>query len=504
MLFRSRVFDPSPKKRGQARQEIVDAAVAYSKANTDEAKSRVSRCISVCLDIIRDFYESCHLSIKEFLLADMIVDAVAEEVEAAESTTIAAVDEAKEAILAKIDSTGSLFSIDKAIALAGAGKVDAIGTGIKKLLDHISPDHPYYPDFGYDYKNGMILSRPLTDEAKMLYPPKFVLTGEIKIGGQHYDDPNGNPLNYAYRHQLPITMEVSKAIKLLGEKPDPRQDEVAGLVGSTVLATPPEFPPAFPCAIKVGDKSFFDYVLIRTQEIEDDGTYVISNKEQGGSFFFEVRINPNNPSKPDFKTNMSNANNHELLNYMRFMSTLSKEKDLHIYVLSHGEDIIAGYIDDINNKTSFSSVEEEIDFLERVCAIEDYFKVQLSLHGEISDREYNTVLRISDLIRNDQVIGTWSKATFTGIMSQHFRKELTTLDKDQYMFSYVGVSHINLFGAEFEFRFMRTFKCATMVDIEKVRRKAEVLDDGDDIKITFRAGDDKSAIDTLKIPEQFD
>lgn len=72
------------------------------------------------------------------------------------------------------------------------------------------------------------------------------------------------------------------------------------------------------------------------------------------------------------------------------------------------------------------------------------------------------------------------------------------------MFSYVGTSHVELFGAEFEFRFMRTFKCARMVDFEKVKRKAEVLDDGDEIKITFMAGDDKETIDTLKIPEKIE
>lgn len=441
---------------------------------------------------------------KDYLLADMIVDAVVEEVHEAQTATVTAVDGAKEQILAKIDNTGTLFSVDKALALVEAGEVDTIGSGIKKLLDHITLEHPYYPDFGYDYRNGMILSKPLTAEAKKLYPPKFVLTGAVRFGDWYYNDPNGDPLDYAYRHQIPITMEVSQATKLLGEKPDPRQDEVAVLEGNTVIATPPEFPPAFPCAIKVGDKTFFDYVLLRTQEILDDGTYVIGNIEQGGHFYFEVRINPQNPSKPDFKINMSNATNKELLNYVQFMSTLSREKDLHIYVLGLGEDIIAGYMNDMNYKTGFVSVDEEIDFLERVCSIEDYFGVVLAPNGEISNKEYEAVLHISDLIRNDEVRGTWNEATFTGIMSQHFRDELISMDKELYMFSYVGISHVELFGAEFEFRFMRTFKCARMVDFEKVKRKAEVLDDGDDIKITFMAGDDKGTIDTLKIPEKIE
>lgn len=500
----TRFFDPNRNKRRQARQQIVDAAVVFSKADTDEAKFRVSKYISICLDIIRGFYEEHHLSLKEFLLSDMIVDAVADEVAEAQTTLMTAVDSAKNEILAKIDNTGSLFSVDKALAFAKAGETDTIRDGIKKILDHISLEHPYYPHFGYDYRNGMILSKPLTEEAKKLYPPKYVLTGPVKIGNQYYNNPNGNPLDYSYRHQIPITLEISKATKLLGEKPDPRQDEMAGLEGQKLIASPPEFPPAFPCAIKVGETIFFEYILLRTQEILDDGTYIIGNKDQGGSFYFEIRINPQIPSSPDFSMKIRNATNRELLNFVRFMTTLSKEKDLHIYVLALGEDIIAGYINDIDYQTGFSSVDEEIDFLERVCVIEDYFHIQLNPHGEISYKEYKTVIQISDLIRNEEVLGTWNEATFTGVLTQHFREELINMDKEEYRFSYVGISHVELFGAEFEFRFMRTFKKAQIVDIEKVRRKAEVLDNGDDIKITFRAGNDNGTIDTLKIPDSIE
>lgn len=500
----TRFFDPNRNKRGQARQQIVDAAVAFSKADTDEAKFRVSKYISICLDIIRGFYEEHHLSLKEFLLSDMIVDAVADEVAEVQTTLMTAVDSAKKEILTQIDNTGSLFCINKALTFAKAGETDTIRDEIKKMLDHISLEHPYYPHFGYDYQNGMILSKPLTAEAKKLYPPKYVFTGPVKIGNQYYNNPNGNPLDYSYRHQIPITLEISKATKLLGEKPDPRQDEMAGLEGQKLIASPPEFPPAFPCAIKVGETIFFEYILLRTQEILDDGTYIIGNKDQGGSFYFEIRINPQIPSSPDFSMKIRNATNRELLNFVRFMTTLSKEKDLHIYVLALGEDIIAGYINSIDYQTGFSSVDEEIDFLERVCVIEDYFHIQLNPHGEISYKEYKTVIQISDLIRNEEVLGTWNEATFTGVLTQHFREELINMDKEEYRFSYVGISHVELFGAEFEFRFMRTFKDAQMVDIEKVRRKAEVLDDGDEIKITFRAGNDKRTIDTLKIPDNIE
>lgn len=53
-----------------------------------------------------------------------------------------------------------------------------------------------------------------------------------------------------------------------------------GLIGNTIIAFPPKFPSAFPCSIKVGSQIFYEYVLLRLQEIEDDETYIINNKER--------------------------------------------------------------------------------------------------------------------------------------------------------------------------------------------------------------------------------
>ena len=89
-----RIFHPNSKKRGQARKEIVDAAVVFSKARTEGARYRVSNCIYICLDIIRGFYEKHHLSVKEYILADMIVDAFEEEMHDATATSLRAVNNA--------------------------------------------------------------------------------------------------------------------------------------------------------------------------------------------------------------------------------------------------------------------------------------------------------------------------------------------------------------------------------------------------------------------------
>ena len=506
----TRVFDPNPARRKQARDQIASEAQFFCKATTEEARYRVSTCIYICLDIIKKFYQS-HFTTKDYIMADMIVDAVVEEVHHSTDEIVTALNSTKDELAEEIQKAteiassnqGALYSIDKAVTLAENGKIDEIGNGFKKVLGCISTEHPYYPDFGYDYIEGRILSKPLTEEAKVKYPPKFNLTGAIRFGNQYYNDPTGNPLDYSYRHQIPITMEVSKALKLLGERPDPNQTEAEELIGGIITATPPEFPPAFPCALKVGERVYFEYVLLRTQEIEDDGTYIINNKEQNGSYYIEVKLNPYKLGNLDLNIQMRHANNKEKLNYLYFIRDLTTGKEMHIYILSRGEDLAAGRMNEVDSKNESPSLGEEIDLLERVCEIEDYFQITLVLGSEITQSEYDMVIRVSDLIRSEEVLKTWDKMTFTGILDQHFREELTSMDEKPYIFSYIGTAHVEMLGAEFEFQYMRTLKSAQIVDYDKVIKKAEVLDDGDEIKITFQAGEDKEMIETLKIPDNF-
>lgn len=531
----TRVFDPNKKKRATARQSVIDRAVAYSKADTEERKKRVGTLVAVCLDIVHDFYKS-QFTPKEYLLAAEIVDAVSEAVTDAVSeavtedvtrvvkTTVSdavidlseqhkdmtssvdvlaqKIDEMPGKMLEIIDGGGKLFSIDKAVSLAESGNLSVLQGDITTFLDHISLSHPCRPYYRYDIDKGQLISKPLNTEAKKLFPPKLMLTGNIRFGDRYFNDPKGDPLDYAYRHQLSLVMEVTKAVKLLGDKEDPIQTEVERLTGNTIVIKPPEFPSAFPCSIKVSEKTFFEYVLLRTQEILDDGTYVVSNKEQGIPLSFEVRINPANPSRLDFSISVVNATNKMRLKYLQFMDALSKEKDLHIYVLSAGEDIIAGTINEVNYQTGFATADEEIDFIKRLCVIEDYYNVVINLDGDISYRDYENVMQLSGLIQNDEVTGTWEEATLTGIMDQNFRDKLRDMDDEPSTFSYVGVTHLVLFGTEFDVRFMRTFKNGRLKDIDRIKRKVEDLDDGDTVKLTFCAGEDKTVVDTLKIPEK--
>ena len=498
-----RMFSPSKMERGKAREDILSAAVSYANADTDEARRRVMQTVSAAIDIIHSFYAK-RVDRKEWLLSSEIVDAVDEavsgKISASTQVMTDKIEETKNEILKKMD--GSLFSIDKATELAENGRIGDVEGGIKKILEHVSLTHPLYPDFGYGYFDGNLRSKALTENAKKNFPVRYSFKGTIKFGNEFYNEQQGDPIDYSYRHQKPFSMEISDAVKYLGDIKAPDQAEVDRLKGKVVVGSPPEFPQAFACSIKVGDMVFYDYVLLRVQEILDDGTYIIGNKEQGGEFYFEIRVNPNNSLKPDFKTKMNNPSIRGLLNQARFMKALREEKDLHIFVLKEQQDFMAGSINDVDYPIGFSSLEEEIDFLERLCDIEDYFHVTFHLNGNIYQQEYNTVLRISDLVRGNDVYGTWTDAAFTGIIDQHFRDELLNIEDEEHEFSYTGESEMELFGEAISFRFMRSFIRARIVELDKVKKKVDILDDGDSIKIKLKAGNDDTAIETLNIPEK--
>lgn len=500
---KKRFFSVNTNERRKAHEAIVNKAVHYSNAVEDEAKCCVARMIAVSLEIIRNFYRK-KISYQEYILSAEIVDAVKEN-------TDRTIEKATTGIMNQLDtikqsmSDGTLYSLDSILGLAQDGKYLQIESGLKKIMEHISVEHPLYPEYGYAFETGKLKSVPMTEKAIKLYPPHFTFTGVVRAGDKYFTDPSVDPLDYSYRHQIPLVMEVTEAVKLLGNRLDPIQSEVSEIVGNELVANPPAFPPVFPCAVKVGDSTYFDYILLRTQEILDDGTYVVGNREQTDThIYFEVRINPRVPAKPDFAININDADNHELLNFVKFMYAMKQEGDLHIYVLSARKDFIAGTINNVNYETGFASVEEEIDFLERLCIIEDYFHVHLVVPESISEEEYGCVLKISDLIQNDEVKSTWTEASFTGTLDLHFKEKLETLDTPITMLSYVDTNSVNLFGASFEFQVLRTFKCAKMQDVERIKKIVELSQEGDPIRITFKPENDNSYFDTLKIPESLE
>lgn len=506
------IFAVSSNERGIARKQVVAVAIDHSNAHTEEAKRRVAKLISSCIDIIKTFYHK-GISKKDYLLAAEIVDAVHTDTEKIVTAATKGV-EAKIDSLVTTVSNSSMYSLDNMIQDAESGKLEQVAAQLTKAFDHMSVEHPLYPHYGYTWENGNLVSVPRTREATKIYPPKYVLNGTVHSGDHYFTDASVNLANYAYRHQLTLTMTVHSAKKYLGSHEDPSQAEVSRLIGKEIYAKPPAFPSALPCSIIIDDTVFFEYLLFRIQEIMDDGTIILGNREQIDSHItFEFSIKPPkiddnvteniilNGSESGFTVKIHNMTNKEYLNYVKFIRALFEKKSLQVHMLNSTQDLFTCGINSFEYHTGFRSPNEEIDFLERICTIEDYFDVQMTIAGDISKEEYKTVVWISNLIMHDEVESKWSEATCTGILDHSFREELVSSGSEIHMLSYVRKIVVNLFGSEFEFKYMRTYKCAVIQNFEKIKRLAEILDDGDEVTIVFKPGDNDVVLDTLKIPD---
>ena len=497
-----RVFSPHSEERKAAKEKIISQAVIYSKANTEEAKQRIRNLISSCIDIIRGFYKNQFI-LKDYILASEMVDAVNENT-----------NNGIKEILKRFDSiqtsAGSLYTLEP-FARNASSNLDITNYEIKKLFDRMSVDHPLFPDYGYTWDDDTLVSRPRTAEADKKYPPSIKMQGRIKIGERYLNNLTINPIRYAYNHQIGLTFEVNNAKSFLGSVEDPAQYEASKWIGKTIHYEPPKFPPAQQCQIKVDDQVFFE-IQLRKQEILDDGTIIYGNKEQSNSnLYFELAINPacvnrekdsyRTVCQSNFKVNCKNANNHDLLQYALFMEALKAKKDIHVFSIESDSDLIAGRMHDFNLETSFPSFDDEIEFLQNICCVEDYFNCEMNIKRGIAEQEIEMVREIAELIRNDEVQTTWYRAEFKGIIDNSFREKLKAITEETFTISYVGSSTINLFGTEIAVRFMRTYKSARMINVDKIRQISELLDDGDEITIVFEAGDDNTSINTLRIPE---
>ena len=181
--------------------------------------------------------------------------------------------------LANTINSNNPMSIDRNVGLLQTGNIEQVEMNIQNVFKAISSAHSLFPDYGYGY-NGKLYSRPFTREALEKYPPKISCTGTVQIDGRYIEKLDYSTIEYTNRHQLPIVLNILAAKKFLGSIADPVQYEAENLVGETITISPVPFPPAFPCSISLDDVVMFDYVLLRTDEILDDGTIILSIAKQ--------------------------------------------------------------------------------------------------------------------------------------------------------------------------------------------------------------------------------
>lgn len=488
------LFFDDRESRESARKTIITKAVEYSQSHTTLSRKRAIYLVDSAIIILKNFYR-LKINKSILLVASQIEDTIIED-------NRIQLDKQTKQLINSIEQT-SIMSVDKNIQLLKIKDFASVETNINAFFSSILSQHDLHPYYGYDFKNinGMtkLYSKPLSPEAMHKYPPQMEVVGTIRLGEKYVDRFSNEIIDYSNRHQIPITIDVHEARKLLGDKPDPIQYEADRLKGKAVRFYPPPFPNAFPCSVSLDGRVEFDYILLRTKEILDDDTIIITNSEQS-DFPFKITISANLIKQSlSFRISINYSSNKDMLRYDYFIKKASSGAVLTITLLETGQKFSEGILGFPELTTGFSSLDEEIIFLEKVISIEEYFKTSILIPEIILQNDYETICYVSSLINNKKYVGYCYLNEFHIEVSEYFKIEIEKMIDSQYDLS----SHVNvgllIFEKPYNISIERIYKSVQIENLERLKEKARLGDIGDTIKVICVPGDYEDMISYVDI-----
>ena len=476
------------RERRAAHKNIVDKAIVYSQSKNALSRKKATKLISDAMHILREFYRA--RANKELLLVaaeieDTVSIKMSEEHAQQTNTIMEKLDIIEKNIPAK-----DVVSVEKGLELVGNGQICTIEEKITQFTNATSSVHVLFPHYGFQLNTvdgkAQYQSVPLSKEAVKEYPPTVKCTGTVRVGTGYLKELTSAAINYANRHQLPIVIDIKKAEKYLGNVLDPVQHDAEELIGEEITIPPKPFPPAFPCSISFDDEVVFRYLLFRTKEILDDDTIVISNYEQEKCpCQITANIHPQNKTIDfSFQKNDS-ANNKDSLKYALVMKKAILGTKMTMKLLESDEVFTEGVFKNLNYNGGFSSVDEEIDFLSRVVEIERYFGKVINIPNELYQSDWDAVYYISDLLRGQTRYSEWKRLIFTFNVSDDLKKSIAIMDDKEFSLSYVGTAKVTLWDEFYEVPIVRTFEVGKFENLDSIKEKIAVLENGDSIQAIF-------------------
>jgi hypothetical protein len=376
----------------------------------------------------------------------------------------------------------------------------------EKALGVVHPNYPYYSLGIRRIGDNLVpYSKPLSKEAIEKYPPK--IKGKFSFSDKYkgFKDIK-DLLDYSYKTQTEIEINNIELKKMIGDEVDPYQGEIELLLSKTTdwKIKPKEFPEARPYKIVIeGSEISYDYILLRTTRIEDNKVF-LSNKDQKldieFNFVFDLK---NKKITTNIKLNQDmKPTNKSLLKYLKFTkSALSKNK-LSIISLEYDAVLAEGNLDNFDYESPFGNIDNEIIFVEYITLIEEHYNKTVEIPEKIEDDDLEAIYYLGEALKYGEIKGTWKDGTFDFIVAEDSTQNIKNLEDKPFDLSLVAPAKTLLFEDEFPIpKIIRTFKNAQMKDLEKVKKKVEVLDAGDVIKVTFVAKGDNQYIEQFVFSE---
>ena len=370
-------------ERDLARKTILNKVSTFAVTHTKLSEKRACKIISTAVDILAKHFRR---KVNRELL--FVVGEIEDEVMSQHEQTRELISKDSKMLAAAIANNNE-SSIDYALKRISAGETGLVESHIESYMNAISTEHELFPYYGFRMNtDNKMVSHPLSEEAQKKYPANFKITvSDLRLGEQPVQTITDDVFDRAYRHQMPIHIDVLNAVKYLGDKLDPIQTEAKEMVGAHAIIKPPEFPAAFPCNVVVGKDVIVPYLLLRTKELLEDGTAIISNDEQKG-FSFDVIIKLNqNKRKVTFTVKPNNPSNKESLAYRVFLKRILSGEAVTVNSLEKNIPLFH----EIVKLGDTKKLEDEIEFLERIVLIEEYFNIRPCLKNKTCTIDSNDV-----------------------------------------------------------------------------------------------------------------
>ena len=421
-----------------------------------------------------------------------IVDDVCSHQAEQTERVLSKLDDTKDSIMQKIEEA-SCLSAENNLLLMKNGQSEEAVKRMTAGLQALAATHPN-PDFRIGFRmvglNPEMYSIPISKEVAERYPPKLELTATATLGGKPVYDLNPQNLNYSYRHQLPFVLNVITAKKYLGDYEDPFQFEAERAKGKKYTLHPPAFPPAFPCSLIGDNKAILEYMLLRTKEILDDGTTIVTNEEQKNApFRIILRLHvPNNLFSLEFKS--LTHNNKERLSMAQAFQAMSESTVIKLRLLGVGVDLACGKLppDFLEGHQTLS---EDVALFKNIVDVEQYFESTILLPDVAMPEDLRSLAYIAKLVRGDTCRSSWEEWEFEVQINQQIKAMVENSDEiidNDFRCVFSEKASIELWGHIYRLPLIRVICSATIKDWERVRAKIEALDIGDPLKLTLIPG----------------
>lgn len=477
-------------ERKTARANLYEITYKAADAKNTQEKRTVHDLVSEILHLSRKYYRDLMSDSTKFMTAEITEEII--------HHTDDRLNNLEDQITSLYTSPINLNILNE---LAENRDIEGLKKASESVKEYMEKAHILYPDYGIEIDDqGNLSSKPLSKEAEKKYPPVVRFKGVVSIGDEIMPALTPELVDYANRHQQRININITDARQFLGNIEDPFQFEAENLIGETLVKEPDPFQPAQPYCIKIDNTIVYDYIELRLVEVLDDGSLVISNREQKDSpLDFTINVNTSS-NQNSFLFGAKERSNRKYLKFLRFMKASMNGSKVTVYSLKEETPLIEGYCRDLDVKKAPEVLDKEIEFFSWICQIEDFFTINIELPEAITQWEHHIIEKICTMINGENYVNKGDRFNLHMTLHEGSKDAIWDTEDSDMIIWMDMIENVTVFGYTFSLPIRRTLAPVRIVNLDKLKKVIEYMDVGDDVTIKLSLRDGKCSDQITKVP----